>query len=248
MKKAKRLTVPYCSFTFQNDNVFEGGAMWQVGSRVLATRLDDEFWYPGSVQQHQDERWLVLFDDGSDCWVSDDQLLPLQIDIGDRLFVRLPGADSYSPCLVLRSSSDKLTILFEDGTDEQTSLGMIRVDPTSWKDPGGAAAPSRWIVGDRVLAQWSGDSYWYPGTIQVVDRDRLHVYFDDGDHEWRPADLVCENNLGAGSRVFVRRQRGPAFYPARIVRRQGERIQVEYDNGQQEDTSIAFVRVQRGSH
>jgi hypothetical protein len=220
--------------------------MWQVGSRVLATRLDDEFWYPGTVQQEQDSGWLILFDDGSELSVADDQLLPLQIDVGDRLFVRLPGGDTYSPCLVLRISDEKLNVLFEDGTDEQTSLGMIRVDPTAWKDPGGAAAPSRWIVGDRVLAQWSRDSYWYPGTIQVIERDRLHVYFDDGDNEWRPADLVCENDLDAGSRVFVRMHRGPAFFPAHIVRRQGERIQVEYDNGQKEDTSFAFVRVRRG--
>jgi hypothetical protein len=219
--------------------------MWQAGSRVLATRLDDEFWYPGSIHQVENARCFVLFDDGSECWAADDQLLPLQIDVGDRIGVRLPGVDKYTLCRVLRRDGERINVQFDDGTDEQTSLGMIRVDPTQWKDPGGTAPPSRWIIGDRVLAKWSGDAYWYPGTIQVIDGERMHVYYDDGDHEWVPADRVCENDLAVGSRVFVRFQRGPFYYPGRIARREGERIMVDYDDGQKEDTSIRWVRVRR---
>jgi hypothetical protein len=161
----------------------EGFTMWQPGTRVLATRLDDEFYYPGTVQQAVAARWLVLFDDGSDCWAADDQMLPLQIDAGDRLAVRLPGVAEYTPCQVLRRDGEKINIQFDDGTDEQTSLGMIRVDPTAWKDPGGPAPTSRWIVGDRVLGKWSRDPYWYPGTIQAVSDDLVDIHYDDGDKE-----------------------------------------------------------------
>ena len=109
--------------------------MWQPGTRVLATRLDDEFYYPGTVHQADAARWFVLFDDGNECWVGDDQLLPLQIDVGDRLAVRLPGGTDYTVCRVLRREGEKINVQFDDGSDEQTSLGMIRVDPTAWKDP-----------------------------------------------------------------------------------------------------------------
>jgi len=220
--------------------------MWQSGQRVLATRLEDNYWYPGSVHRVDEQRCFVLFDDGAEHWIPDDQIVPLEIGAGDRLFVRLPGGSSYTPCRVLRRDGEKLSIQFDDGADEQTSIGMVRVDPTEWKDPGGAEPDTGWIVGDRVLGKWSHDRYWYPGTIQVIENGKLHVYFDDGDHEWMTPDRVTAIDLQAGQRVFGRWQRGPAYYPGRITRRDGDRIHVRYEDGQEESTTIGFVRVSRG--
>jgi hypothetical protein len=220
--------------------------MWQPGTRVLATRLDDDYWYPGTVQLADGPRCLVLFDDGEEVWLPDDQVLPLRIDVGDRVFVRVPGGGSYAPCFVVRRDGEKINVQFDDGTDEQTSLGMVRVDPTQWKDPGGAAPAPRWIVGDRVLCKWSRDAYWYPGTIQAIDGERLHVYFDDGDNEWTTTDKVIPIDLAVGTRVFARFQRGPAYLPARIARVSGERLTLDYDDGRTEETTVGFVRVRRG--
>lgn len=220
--------------------------MWQAGNRVLATRLDDDFWYPATVQQGETARSLVLFDDGVEHWVPQDQIVPLQIDVGDRLWVRVPGGGSYAPCYVLRRDGEKISVQFDDGTDEQTSLGMARVDPTQWKDPGGEAPAPRWIIGDRVLCKWSRDMYWYPGTIQAIAGQRLHVYFDDGDNEWTEENNVTVIDLAPGQRVFARFQRGPAYFPARIAKRDGERLTLDYDDGKHEDTSVSWVRVRRG--
>jgi hypothetical protein len=220
--------------------------MWQPGSRILATRLDDDYWYPGTVQQVEAARYLLQFDDGEERWTPEDQILPLEIEFGDRLLVRVPGGGSYAPGFVLRRDGEKINVQFEDGTDEQTSLGMVRVDPTQWKDPGGAVEAPRWIIGDRVLAKWSKDMYWYPATVQAMDGDRLHIYFDDGDNEWITAGAVTVIDLAPGDRVFARFQRGPVYAPARIVRRDGERLSIKYDDGKQEDTTIGFVRVLRG--
>jgi hypothetical protein len=129
--------------------------MWQPGNRILATRLDDDFWYPGTIQQADGPHYLVLFDDGEERWTPEDQTLPLLIAIGDRIFVRVPGGGNYAPCFVLRRDGEKINVQFDDGSDEQTSIGMARVDPTEWKDPGGSGMASCWIIGDRVLCQWS---------------------------------------------------------------------------------------------
>jgi hypothetical protein len=110
--------------------------MWQLGQRVLATRLDDDFWYPATVQQSESSRSLLLFDDGDERWIDQEQILPLAIEVGDRIFVRLPGAGSYAPGFVVGRAGEKINVQFEDGSDEQTSLGLVRVDPTNWKDPG----------------------------------------------------------------------------------------------------------------
>jgi hypothetical protein len=217
--------------------------MWDSGQRVLATRLEDAYWYPGTVRQADAQRCRVLFDDGDERTLADDQLLPLQIDVGDRLFVRLPGGATWTPGRVLRLDGDKINIQFDDGGDEQTSLGMIRIDPTEWKDPGGALPVNRWIVGDRVLAKWSRDRYWYPGTIQAIRGGELHVYFEDGDHEWLPTDRVLQLDLRVGSRVYARTARGPVYAPGRIARRDGDRLWIDYDDGRQEATSVCLIRV-----
>ncbi len=43
-----------------------------------------------------------------------------------------------------------------------------------------------WNVGDRVLARWFHDPFWYPATIREVDGERYYVKFDDGDKQWTP--------------------------------------------------------------
>jgi hypothetical protein len=111
--------------------------MWQPGHRILGTRLDDDFWYPATVQENGDPGVLVLFDDGDERWLPQDNILPLAIDVGDRVFVRQPGTGSYAPCFVVGRSGEKINVQYDDGTDEQTSLGLVRIDPTQWKDPGG---------------------------------------------------------------------------------------------------------------
>jgi hypothetical protein len=219
--------------------------MWQPGNRILATRLDDDFWYPGTVRHGDDRQQVVLFDDGEERSIPAAQIVPLAIDVGDRVFVRVPGGGSYTPGFVLRRDGEKINVQFDDGSDEQTSLGMVRVDPAQWKDPGGARPAPRWIVGDRVLCKWSRDTYWYPGTIQALDGARLYVCFDDGDREWTTEDNVAVLDVAVGSRVFARFQRGPMFAPARVVRCHGERLSLAYDDGREEETTISFVRLLR---
>ena len=58
-------------------------------------------------------------------------------------------------------------------------------------------------------------------------------------------DKIKPLGFKAGDRVCVRRQGGPIYYPGEITRISGEVIQVHYDDGEEETTSIRFIRIER---
>ena len=52
-------------------------------------------------------------------------------------------------------------------------------------------------------------------------------------------------DLKVGSRVFCRVRGGPAFAPGVINQQKGESIQIRYDHGEEEWSSVSMLRVQR---
>ncbi len=100
-----------------------------------------------------------------------------------------------------------------------------------------------WAVGDRCLANWSNDRYWYPGTIIETDGSLYHIQFDDGDREWLRAGSLTEENLGVGTYVEVNWMWGGVYYTGTIAERIGDVIFIHYDDGDREWTTISAVRV-----
>jgi hypothetical protein len=103
----------------------------------------------------------------------------------------------------------------------------------------------QWKVGDRILANWTHDAYWYPATIQSMDGERIYVNFDDGDKEWTTGEFLMDIDIEVGGRVYCRWKGDPYYFPGRIARKEGEKIYVQYDDGDTEWTTISFVRVTR---
>lgn len=103
----------------------------------------------------------------------------------------------------------------------------------------------QWNVEDRVLANWSHDTYWYPATIRDIDGERTYVRFDDGDKEWTTCDNLTKLDIEPGDKVFCRWKGGQYYFPGRVGRMDGEKIYVEYDDGDKEWTTISYIRVTR---
>jgi hypothetical protein len=100
-----------------------------------------------------------------------------------------------------------------------------------------------WKVGARVLAQWR-DSYYYPGRVRTVAHDACEIQFDDGDVDWVACANIRLPDIRVGSRVFARVHGGPYFAPATVNQQRGEKLQVRYDHGEEEWTSLSLVRMQ----
>lgn len=222
---------------------------WQIGARVLAGRQNEAYLYPATVRWLDGDKVAVDFDDGDQGWVNAAKLIPLNLEVGDRVFARMPVGHNYSPARITRIEGAKIHIEYDDGEPEWTSAGMLRVHPEQWKNV--AAVPrtqSSWIVGDRVLARWNPqDPFYYPGTVQAVTATEIQVFFDDGDRAGVPHDKVQKIDIEKSGKVFARWQGGPAYYPAQVLERHGENLLVEYDEDKvQERITISLVRVLRG--
>jgi hypothetical protein len=67
-------------------------------------------------------------------------------------------------------------------------------------------------IGNRVLANWTHDSYWYPATVQNIEGERIYIRFDDGDKEWTTFDHLMKIDIEVGDRVQCRWKGGAYYY------------------------------------
>jgi hypothetical protein len=75
---------------------------------------------------------------------------------------------------------------------------------------------TQWSIGERILAQWHPEVFFYPGTIKAREGDNYQVQFDDGDQALVSANQLLPLDIKVGSRVFGRWKGGPVYFPGRV--------------------------------
>jgi hypothetical protein len=216
--------------------------MWKTGDRVLGPKGSDQYWYAGTVRHIDGQRCYVIYDDGDDALMEAAKLKAFDLHAGDRVFARLPMELEFKPAKVLDLDDDKIRVQWANGQEDWTSYGMVRLQPETTARP--ALQEHAWTAGDRIFACWH-DLFWYPGVVLAVNGEQYHVLHDDGKQDVVTADRLRAVEIDAGERVFCRWKGGPEFFPGEITERQGELIHVQYDDGDEEATSIRLVRLQR---
>jgi len=92
--------------------------------------------------------------------------------------------------------------------------------------------------GDRVLAQWEGGPFWFPGHVHSVAADgSVAVRYDDGTGDIRPANQVKPYDWAIGTEVDAIWSGNGHWYAARIIDTDanGRMLFVEYaDDGSRE--------------
>jgi hypothetical protein len=124
------------------------------------------------------------------------------------------------------------------------------IERQSEQDPPSTPAPAptdskndTWKVGELVMAQWSEDEYWYPARIEKIAGDRFEIKHLDGTAETVSADKLAKDSLQEGDRVAVDWKREGRYYAGKILSRQGDALRVRYDDDDEENTTIAAVRI-----
>jgi hypothetical protein len=218
--------------------------MWTTGNRVLAHRPPGDYWYPGVIRHIQDERFFIIYDDGEDAFVKAKQMMPLELEAGDHVFARTPPGREYEPARIVDKQDDRLHLEYESGHLAWATTAQVRVQPNAWKQRRPAPGPAEWNVGDRVFACWF-DLAWYAGSVLAVDGGQVSVVFDHGGHAVLPPERVHAVELAEGDRVQGRWKAGPDFYPGIVARRDGEVVEVHYDDGDEETTLLRLLRLDR---
>jgi hypothetical protein len=212
---------------------------WRIGDRVLG-RWFDLFWYPGTILAMGTKGYHILFDDGDQRVVQDLGLMTLDVDEGEHIFVRPKNQPQriYAPATVTHAHGETIDVEFEDGAAE-TNLKVSRA--RFWRCPVGVKS-FNFDEGERVWAQ-DIDGYTYPAEILSIDGDKIIVHFLDGPERMLTPELIRRFDLNVGLTMECRWRGGGQYFPGRISQVEGDRIFVDYADGDKEWNTVRLVRL-----
>ena len=212
---------------------------WRSGDRVLA-RWIDLYWYPGTILGVGSKGFHILFDDGDQRLVTQANLTPLLAEEGEEVQIRPKNEPQlrYGLARITRALGETIDVEYDDGTVEtNTKVSRARF----WRSPVGARALP-FGEGDRVLAQ-DIDDYVYPAEIISAEGDRIMLHFLDGPQRMLTPERLRRFELRPGQKVECRWKGGPNYFPGTLKQLDGDRAHVQYDDGDEEWTSVRLLRL-----
>jgi hypothetical protein len=96
--------------------------------------------------------------------------------------------------------------------------------------------------GDRVWAPWQHGTL-FAGTVDDIKGREVHVHFDDGDRGWVLLNQIAPLHIPVGLPVMGRWKMGGRYLPGRVTAVEGDRIDIQYENGKTESTTAAALAV-----
>jgi hypothetical protein len=204
--------------------------------------------YAGRVTEIRDNQALIQFDDGDAGWVVPDRVRPLAVRQGQRVLSRRRMGLSFFPGEILEVRGDEVLVRFDGGQGEEwTRLAALRI-PCQPTGPGATpvkvashrASLDHLQPGDRVWAPWNSGAL-YAGAVERIEGPEAHVHFDNGDRGWVQLEQLVPLQIPVGLRVLGRWKMGSHFYPGTVTDVQGERVHIQYDDGDREWTRAAAL-------
>ncbi|MSU77678.1 MAG: hypothetical protein EXS16_06240 [Gemmataceae bacterium] len=218
----------------------KNGPAWKVGDRVLAP-WEPMFLYVGTIQELQGFRALIQFDDGDAGWVALDDLQAVSVKVGQQVLSRRKMGPLFYPATITKIADDEVLVEFEDGArTEWTKIASLRIIADREYDgaePTTVASNKAYIEqlrnGDRVWAHWMNGAM-FVGRIRELNRGRALVLFDDGDEGWVLVEQLLPYDPASGMRVLANHKKAGTYYPGVITQVSGERVHINYDDGDHE--------------
>lgn len=208
-----------------------------VGSKVFALPANEEYLCAATVQEQVMGRYFVRFDDGREEWIDSDNVHTFQLTVRQMVEVRFRLGESYQRTHVVRSESGGVVVHNAKGYEQEIPFSQVRVPLHEGPD---------FLPGDRVWGRWTGDDYWYPGTVEAGMGDQFSVRFDDGDQEDLSAERVKPLELPVGLRVLAYPVEQGGWVPGEIVSVDGDEVRLRYDYGEVITTTIRDLRTDFG--
>jgi len=214
---------------------------WHPGDRVLAP-WEPMFLYAARIVEIQGDRANIRFDGGDMAWIELDRLEDCDLAVGDPVDARRSTGMHYYAGEVSARNGDDVRVRFDDGTEEWTTLAMVRLDAGTDNRPVPGSPVLRQGTlanaeeGDRVWAPWTADRL-YVGVVEQVEGMEAHINFGNGNRGWVQLDQLARYSLPVGLRIQGRWLRGAIYYSGIVDQVVGERIHIQYDDGDQEWTT-----------
>lgn len=128
---------------------------WRVGDRVFAPR-EPAYVYAGVIERIVGATAFIRFQDGDTGPAAIDKLQPLAAHVGQRVHCRIPMTKNYFPATVCWVDGDAVTVEFDRGGEERTTIAALRI-PAGGDIFSGGLSPSAQL---RVTAPADSGSGW----------------------------------------------------------------------------------------
>lgn len=98
---------------------------WTNGERCLG-QWGDGYWYPATVVSADEGIYTVAFDDGDSASLTDSQIRSIEWNVGTAVECNWQSGGSYYPGTIMKKNGDAIHVSYDDGDEEDTSIGKCR--------------------------------------------------------------------------------------------------------------------------
>lgn len=117
----------------------ECSSQFNIGDKIQARWKGGPAWYSGTIQDIQNGKYFIKYDDGDEEWTTVDLISrPIQtahnpnskeplFKIGDRVNARWKGAEAWYSGTIQDVQNDKYFIKYDDGDEEWTTADCIQL-------------------------------------------------------------------------------------------------------------------------
>lgn len=206
------------------------------GDSVLVPKPNEHYWYPAVVLSSQSDQCEVLYRDGGvRASFPAKQLRPMDVKIGTRVLGRWGRGAYYYPGTIIARNTELISIQYEDGDREDTTLSFIRVMDDNIKNV--------CVEGEPILSFVAGTGVWYAGYLNKIEKTLVDIQLSIGSSVRVGLDNIRPLKISVNDRVFARWQGGPVLYTGKAAKVEGDRVFIEYDDGDKEWTTSILVNV-----
>lgn len=104
---------------------------YSINNRVFAYSEDDEYYYPATITQIENDDIYIRYDDGDEEWTNSDYLADLKVEVGDEVESMWSEDEEYYTAEVMEVKGEQVRIVWEDDESEEwTTMSSLR----TWDD------------------------------------------------------------------------------------------------------------------
>lgn len=100
---------------------------FREGTRVLARWPLEDWYYPATVSSVENSRYYITYRDGDTAWVERSDLRLERVSLGSRVYCNWKNSGTYFPGVISARRGDAISINYDDGDYEETSMRCIRM-------------------------------------------------------------------------------------------------------------------------
>jgi hypothetical protein len=99
---------------------------WKVGDRAFAYWEADEYYYPATITDIEEDEIHIRYDSGEEEVTNADYLEDLTVEVGEEVECASAEDGEYYSAWIAEVTGEQVRVTYEDDTEETTTMSNIR--------------------------------------------------------------------------------------------------------------------------